>query len=156
MVVAVTTVTQSIEVDVPLQTAYNQWTQFEEFPSFMEGVDEITQLDDRHNHWKTSIGGVTREFDTEIVDQMPDERVAWRTVAGAPRQYGMVKFRPIDERHTKIDLTMEVEPEGVVDKAAAAMHVLDTRIKGDLHRFKDYIEERGAADGGWRGRLTPG
>ncbi|MCF2533338.1 SRPBCC family protein [Yinghuangia soli] len=151
-----TKVTQSIQVDVPVRTAYDQWTQFEEFPDFMEGVDEVRQLDARHNHWKTSIGGVHREFDTEIVDQMPDERITWRTIGGSPDQRGMVVFRPVDDTCTRIDLTMEVAPEGAVEKAAAALRVLDLRIKGDLKRFKEFIELRGTAWGGWRGRVTPG
>ncbi|MEU6061207.1 SRPBCC family protein [Streptomyces sp. NPDC047097] len=150
------TVKETIEVDVPVHTAYNQWTMFEEFPRFMEGVDEIRQIDDRHNHWKTSIGGVHREFDTEIVDQLPDERVAWRTVAGDTRQKGVVTFRKVDERHTRVELVMDVEPSGMAEKAADAVGILDRRVKGDMRRFKDYIETQGGESGGWRGRIRPG
>ncbi|MCK8677649.1 SRPBCC family protein [Streptomyces lichenis] len=150
------TVKETIEVDVPVHTAYNQWTMFEEFPRFMEGVDEIRQIDDRHNHWKTSIGGVHREFDTEIVDQLPDERVAWRTVAGDTRQKGVVTFRKVDERHTRVELVMDVEPSGMAEKAADAVGILDRRVKGDMRRFKDYIETQSGESGGWRGRIRPG
>src|ERR671924_210891 len=103
------TIEKSIDVNVPAHTAYNQWTQFEEFPKFMEGVERVTQVDDRHNHWTTKVAGVRREFDTEIVDQLPDERVAWRTVSGDVQQKGVVTFRPLDETHTRVDLTMDIE-----------------------------------------------
>ncbi|MFI6848933.1 SRPBCC family protein [Kitasatospora sp. NBC_00085] len=149
------TVRQSIDVDVPLHTAYNQWTQFEEFPNFMDGVEEVRQVDDRHNHWKTSIAGVSREFDTEIVDQLPDERVSWRTVGGDVQQMGMVTFRKIDENHTRVSLAMEFEPEGLAESAADTLGMVDWRVKGDLDRFKGFIEGRGGESGGWRGRLTP-
>ncbi|APE25382.1 MULTISPECIES: SRPBCC family protein [Streptomyces] len=150
------TVEQTIDVDVPLRTAYNQWTQFEEFPKFMEGVEEVRQTDDRHCHWRTKVAGVRREFDTEIVDQLPDERVAWRTVAGDVQQMGVVSFQPLDEAHTRVRLAMDVEPSGMAEKAADAMGVLDRRVKGDLKRFKGYIEEHGRESGGWRGRISPG
>jgi uncharacterized membrane protein len=149
------TVQESIEVDVPLHTAYNQWTLFEEFPRFMEGVEEVTQIDDRHNHWKTKVGGATREFDTEIVDQMPDERIVWRTLGGEVRQRGVVTFQDVDGNHTMVRLALEFEPEGMAEKAADMMNMVDRRVKGDLRRFKDYIEERGMEEGGWRGRITP-
>jgi uncharacterized membrane protein len=149
-------VKESVEVEVPVHTAYNQWTQFEEFPRFMEGVEEITQIDDRHNHWKTRIAGVKREFDTEIVDQVPDERIAWRTVGGEISQHGIVTFRKIDDNHTRVDLVMEIRPEGVAEKAADMVGVLDRSAKGDIHRFKEYIEHRGGETGAWRGRITPG
>ncbi|MGK4585178.1 SRPBCC family protein [Kitasatospora sp. HPMI-4] len=149
-------VQESIEVDVPLHTAYNQWTQFEEFPRFMEGVEEVRQLDERHNHWRATIAGVTREFDTEIVDQLPDERVAWRTVGGDVAQKGVVTFQPLDEAHTRVRLAMEVAPEGLAERAADMLGVLDRRVKGDLRRFKDFVESRGEETGAWRGRISPG
>ncbi|MFC8176713.1 SRPBCC family protein [Streptomyces sp. NPDC013012] len=149
------TVEKTIDVDVPVRSAYDQWTQFEEFPHFMEGVEEVRQVDDRHCHWRTKVAGVRREFDTEIVDQLPDERVAWRTVGGEVRQKGVVTFQPLDEGHTRVRLAMEVEPEGVVEKTGDALGILDLRVKGDLKRFKGFIEERGQATGGWRGRIRP-
>ncbi|MDF3290199.1 SRPBCC family protein [Streptomyces silvisoli] len=151
-----TTVKESVEVDVPLHTAYNQWTQFEEFPNFMEGVEEVRQVDDRHNHWTTKIGGVRREFDTEIVDQLPDERITWRTVGGDTQQKGMVRFQPVDEVHTRVELVMDVEPSGAAEKAADLTGTIDRRVKGDMRRFKEYIEHRGGETGAWRGRIRPG
>ena len=148
-------VEQTIDVDVPLRNAYNQWTQFEEFPRFMEGVEDVRQLDDRHCHWRTRVAGVTREFDTEIVDQLHDERISWRTVGGDVRQKGVVSFQPLDAAHTRIRLAMDVEPDGMAEKAAGAVGVLDRRVKGDLKRFKGFIEEHGHETGGWRGRIRP-
>ncbi|ARF82011.1 SRPBCC family protein [Kitasatospora aureofaciens] len=146
-------VQETIDVDVPVSTAYNQWTQFEQFPMFMEGVEEITQIDDRHNHWKTKIAGVSREFDTEIVDQVPDDHVAWRTVTGEVKQSGMVSFQPLDASHTRIVMSMDYQPEGLAEKAADMMNMLDRQVKGDLKRFKNFIEKRGAETGGYRGKL---
>ncbi|GAA4833870.1 SRPBCC family protein [Kitasatospora terrestris] len=146
-------VQESIDVNVPISTAYNQWTQFEDFPKFMDGVEEITQTDDRHNHWKTKIAGVSREFDTEIVDQVPDDHVAWRTVGGDVKQTGMVSFEPIDATHTRVMMEMDFQPDGMAEKAADMMGMLDRQVKGDLKRFKHFIEERGTSTGGYRGTL---
>ncbi|MER6420901.1 SRPBCC family protein [Streptomyces sp. NPDC001137] len=149
------TVKKAVDVQVPLHMAYNQWTQFEEFPKFMEGVEEVRQLDDRHNHWTTSIGGVRREFDTEIVDQLPDDRITWRSVGGDTQQRGSVRFERLDDTHTRVELVMEVEPSGVAEQSADALGLIDRRVKGDLNRFKDYVEREGGATGGWRGRIRP-
>ncbi|MFE7775122.1 SRPBCC family protein [Streptomyces sp. NPDC057445] len=151
-----TTVKESVEVGVPISTAYNQWTQFEEFPKFMEGVEEVRQIDDLHNHWTTKIGGVRREFDTEIVDQLADERIAWRTIGGDTKQMGMVRFQRLDDTHTRVELVMDVEPGGVAEKTAVMAGMIDRRVKGDMRRFKDYIEQRGGESGSWRGRVSPG
>ncbi|WMX43737.1 SRPBCC family protein [Streptomyces roseicoloratus] len=148
-------VKQSIDVDSPLRNVYNQWTQFEDFPSFMEGVEEVRQLDDKHCHWRTKVGGSRREFDTEIIDQRPDDRIAWRTVGGDVKQKGVVSFEPLDETHTRVSLAMDVESVGMAEKAADALGVLDRRVKGDLKRFKGFMEERGHGTGGWRGRIAP-
>ncbi|MFJ8659540.1 SRPBCC family protein [Streptomyces sp. NPDC093795] len=148
-------VEQTIDVDVPLRTAYNQWTQFEEFPKFMEGVEDVRQIDDRHSHWRTKVAGVRREFDTEIVDQLPDERISWRTVAGDTKQKGVVSFQPLDAEHTRVRLAMDVEADGMMEKVGEAVGVLDRRVKGDLKRFKGYVEEHGHETGGWRGRVRP-
>ncbi|AYN43067.1 SRPBCC family protein [Streptomyces dangxiongensis] len=150
------TIKEVVEVDVPVHTAYNQWTQFEEFPNFMEGVEEVTQLDAQHNHWTTKIAGVRREFDTEIVDQLADERITWRTTTGDTHQKGMVRFERLDDSHTKVELVLEVEPSGAVEKVADMVGTIDRRVKGDMRRFKEYIEERGAESGAWRGRVRPG
>jgi uncharacterized membrane protein len=150
------TVKEAVEVAVPVRTAYNQWTQFAEFPNFMDGVEEVTQLDDTHNHWTTKISGVRREFDTEIVDQLADERIAWRTVGGDTDQRGMVHFQSLDEVHTRVELVMDVESSGPAEKAADMLGMLDRRVKGDMRRFKEFIESRGDESGSWRGRVTPG
>ncbi|MFD5087419.1 SRPBCC family protein [Kitasatospora sp. NPDC058406] len=146
-------VQESIDVDVPISAAYNQWTQFEEFPQFMDGVEEITQIDERHNHWKTKIAGVSREFDTEIVDQVPDDHVAWRTTGGDVKQTGMVRFEPIDATHTRVMMEMDFQPGGMAEKAADLTGLLDRQVKGDLKRFKHFIEKRGTATGGYRDTL---
>ncbi|MFD0004355.1 SRPBCC family protein [Streptomyces sp. NPDC127178] len=150
------TVKETVEVEVPVGTAYNQWTQFQEFPNFMEGVEEVRQLDDSHNHWTTKIGGVRREFETEIVDQLPDERITWRTVSGDTQQKGTVRFQRVDDTHTRVELVMDVEPSGAAEKAADMTGTINRRIKGDMRRFKEYIEHRGIESGSWRGRITPG
>lgn len=149
-------VKESVDVDVPVHTAYNQWTQFAEFPNFMEGVEEVIQLDETHNHWTTKIAGVRREFDTEIVDQLPDERIAWRTIGGETQQMGMVRFQSLDNTHTRVELVMDIEPSGVAETTAAMSGMIDRRVKGDMRRFKEYIEEHGDESGSWRGRVTPG
>ncbi|MFF0106019.1 SRPBCC family protein [Streptomyces hirsutus] len=150
------TVKEAVDVEVPVHTAYNQWTQFEDFPKFMEGVEEVRQLDERRNHWRTSIGGVRREFDTEIVDQLADDRITWRSVDGETRQRGSVRFERLDDTRTRVELTMDVEPSGVAEKGADMLGMIDRRVKGDLHRFKEYIEQHGGETGAWRGRLRPG
>ncbi|WP_031074184.1 SRPBCC family protein [Streptomyces sp. NRRL S-118] len=150
------TVKEAVEVEVPVHTAYNQWTQFESFPEFMEGVEEVRQLDDRHNHWVTKIAGVQREFDTEIIDQLPDERIAWRTTSGDTKQKGMVSFQRLDDTHTRVELVMDIEPSGAAEKAADMTGTIDRRVKGDMRRFKEYIETRGGESGAWRGRIRPG
>ncbi|WP_432156998.1 SRPBCC family protein [Streptomyces sp. bgisy153] len=150
------TVKESVEVEVPVRAAYNQWTQFAEFPNFMEGVEEVSQIDDTHNHWTTKIGGVRREFDTEIVDQLPDDRITWRTISGDTRQKGTVRFESMDDTHTRVELTMDVEPSGMADKTADWLGMVDRRVKGDMRRFKTYVEEHGRETGEWRGRVTPG
>lgn len=149
------TVKEAVEVEVPVSTAYNQWTQFEQFPQFMEGVEEVRQLDERHNHWTTKIGGKKREFDTEIVDQLPDERITWRTITGDTRQKGTVRFQSLDDTHTRVELVMDIEPSGAAEKAGDMLGMIDRRVKGDMQRFKEYIESRGGESGAWRGRITP-
>ena len=151
------TVVESVDVAVPVTTAYNQWTQFEQFPQFMEGVTEIRQLDDTHLHWVVDVAGVHREFDAEITEQHPDERVAWTSVDG-PRHAGVVTFHRLDETHTRVTAQMDIDPEGFVEKVADKAGIVDRRVKGDMKRFQEYIEARGGETGGWRGdvdRPTP-
>jgi uncharacterized membrane protein len=145
-------VEQSIEVNVPVRTAYNQWTQFEEFPRFMEGVEKVIQQDDKRLHWVAEVAGKNREWDAEITEQIPDERVAWRNTSGATNA-GVVTFHYIDEKTTKIMLQLEFEPEGVVEKAGDALGLVKRRTKGDLERFKSFIEGRGSETGAWRGEI---
>jgi uncharacterized membrane protein len=146
------TVEESIDVNVPVSTAYNQWTQFEEFPRFMEGVEEIRQIDDTHVHWKTKIAGVEREFDTEITEQHPDHRVAWRATEGT-QHAGVVTFHRIDDSVTRVMVQMDTEPEGIVEQAGDKLGILKRRVKGDLGRFKELIESRGTETGAWRGEV---
>ncbi|MEU3607529.1 SRPBCC family protein [Streptomyces sp. NPDC035033] len=146
----------TVRVNAPLRQVYDQWTRFEEFPRFMHGVVAVERSDERHLHWRTSIVGIRREFDTEIVDQLPDERIAWRTVGGGTHQRGVVTFTPIDATHTRVRLAMEMEPEGPAERAAAALGIVSARVAGDLRRFKHFVEDRHAATGGRRDRLRPG
>ena len=145
-------VEQSIEVDVPVSTAYNQWTQFEEFPSFMEGVESVSQLDDTHLRWVAEIGGKTQEWKAEITEQHPDERVAWRSVEGKDNA-GVVTFHRLEDQRCKIMVQMDFEPEGVVETVGSAIGADERRVKGDLERFKELIERRGAETGAWRGEV---
>ena len=143
---------QSVEVQVPVRTAYNQWTQFEDFPHFMEGVKEIKQLDDASLHWTVEIAGQVREFDAKITEQNPDERIAWTTIDG-PHQAGVVTFHRLGDNQTKVMLQMEYDPEGLIEKAGDALGVVKSRVKGDLERFKSFIESRGQETGAWRGEV---
>ena len=145
-------VEESVEVDVPVTTAYNQWTQFEDFPSFMEGVEEIRQLDDVTTHWRVSVAGREKEFDARITEQTPDQRIAWTSVGGSFHA-GVVTFHRIDDDTTKVMLMMEFEPEGFLEKAGDALGIVKARTKGDLERFKQFIESRGKETGGWRGEV---
>jgi uncharacterized membrane protein len=144
------TITQSVDVEVPVTTAYNQWTQFESFPQFMSGVEEIRQLDDTHTHWVTKIGGVKREFDATITEQHPDERVAWKSDSG-PQQAGVITFHKLDDTHTRVTAQMDVDPEGIVEKAADKLGMIEGQVKGDMERFKSFIEQQGGETGAWRG-----
>ena len=145
---------ESIQVAVPLRTAYDQWTQFKEFPRFMEAVERVEQTSDRLTHWTVRVGGVAREFDAEIVEQVPDQRVAWRSVDG-PRHAGTIDFAPLEAGLTKVTVHMDVDPDGFVETVADKLGILTWRIKGDLERFKGFVESRGYATGQWRGEIPP-
>ena len=144
--------TESVDVAVPIRTAYNQWTQFEEFPRFMSGVKEVRQLDDTMTHWTVEIGGVRREFDARITEQLPDERVAWTSTTGT-KQGGVVTFHRLDADHTRVTAQLEMEPEGVAEQVADKTGLVSHRVKGDLERFREFIEERGQETGAWRGEV---
>jgi uncharacterized membrane protein len=149
---ATKTIEESIEVGVPIRQAYNQWTQFEEFPRFMEGIERIDQLDDRRVHWVASFGGETHEWDAEIVEQNTDERVAWRNIDGKDNA-GVVTFHKIDDSTTRIMVQMDWAPEGIKEKLGGALGADDRRVKADLKRFKEFIESRGSETGEWRGEV---
>ena len=143
---------KSIEVRVPVHTAYNQWTQFEEFPRFMEGVQEVRQLDDTHLHWRARVGGKETEWDAVITEQIPDERIAWTNTSGA-RNAGVITFHKLDPQTTKLMLQVDYDPEGAVENIGSALGMVGRRVEGDLERFKEFIESRGAETGGWRGEV---
>ena len=143
-------VTKSVDVHVPIATAYNQWTQFETFPEFMGGVDQITQLDDRRLHWKVTVGGQEREFDAEVTEQHPEERVAWKSTDGKTHA-GVVTFHKLDEDETRVTVQLDWEPEGIAEKAGAAVGIDDHQVSSDLDRFKTFIENRAKETGAWRG-----
>jgi len=143
---------QSIDVNVPVHTTYNQWTQFEEFPRFMEGVEEIRQLDDTRLHWRTNVGGKEKEWDAVITEQIPDQRIAWKNTTGA-KNAGVVTFHHISDKTTRVMLQLEYDPEGIVENVGDAIGVVSSRVRGDLERFKEFIEARGSETGAWRGKV---
>lgn len=145
-------VTKSIEVNVPVHVAYNQWTQFEEFPKFMDGVQAVRQIDDKHLHWRAEIGGKEEEWDAEITEQIPDRRIAWRSTSGTPNA-GVVTFQSSAPDRTQVTLQMDYEPQRLSEKVGDALGVMDRRVEDDLDRFKDFIESRGRPTGGWRGTI---
>ena len=146
-------VEESIKVDVPVRTAYNQWTQFESFPEFMGGVERIEQRTDTLTHWVTEIGGVRREFDARITEQVPDERVAWTTVDGEAKQAGVVTFHRLGDTSTKVMLQMDFDPEGLAENVGDKLGFVKRQAVGDLKRFKEFIERRGLESGSWRGEV---
>jgi uncharacterized membrane protein len=142
----------SIEVQVPVQQAYNQWTQFEEFPRFMEGVERVEQIDDTHLRWVANVGGKRKEWIARITEQIPDARIAWTSEGGA-RNAGVVTFHKLAPNKTRVMLQLEYEPEDVVESVGDALGVVSRRIEGDLERFKEFIESRGRETGAWRGEV---
>lgn len=146
------TIEKSIDVNVPVHTAYNQWTQFEEFPRFMEGVQRVTQLDDQRLHWSANIGGKDKEWDAKITEQIPDERIAWHNTTGA-KNAGVVTFHRVADNKTRVMLQMEYDPEGFVENVGDAVGAVSLRVNGDLNRFKEFIESRGTETGAWRGEI---
>lgn len=145
-------VEKCIEVEAPLSMVYNQWTQFEEFPRFMEGVEEVKQLDDKRLRWRAEIAGKVVEWDAEIFEQIPDQRVAWRSKTGALNT-GMVNFEALGPNQTKVWLKINYKPEGAMEKIGSALGVISQRVEGDLERFKEFIESRGSETGAWRGQI---
>jgi len=148
----VSTIEQSVEVQAPLSAVYNQWTQFEEFPRFMQGVEEVRQLDDTHVHWVAEFGGSRHEWDAEITEQHPDHRIAWRAL-DREGPHGAVTFHPLDDSRTKVLVQMGYEPEGVKESVGSAVGLDSRRVKGDLESFKELVESRGTETGAWRGSV---
>ena len=148
-------VEETIEVNVPVSTAYNQWTQFEEFPEFMDGVESVKQIDDTHLKWVAEVGGKRHEWTAEIVEQKPDKKVAWRALEGHYNS-GTVTFEPVSEIETRITVVMEHETEGLTETLGSALGADSRRVKGDLERFKELVESRGAETGAWRGEVRQG
>ncbi len=147
---------KSIEVLCPVRTVYNQWTQFEDFPRFMAGVKEIRQLDDTHLHWRAEIWGKEKEWDAEITEQVPDQKISWRSTSGDAPNGGTVRFEPLAADRTRVKLTMEYVPQGALEKVADALGVLSKRVQNTVEDFKQFIEKRGAETGGWRGEVHGG
>jgi uncharacterized membrane protein len=149
------TVKESIDVTVPVSTAYNQWTQFEEFPKFMQGVESVRQIDDTHLNWVAAVGGERREWQAEIVEQVPDEKLAWRAVDGNGPN-GIVTFEPLGEDRTLITVELSYEPEGFKETLGAKMGLDNSQVQEDLERFKQVVEVLGQETGAWRGEVHSG
>ncbi|MEO5884000.1 MAG: SRPBCC family protein [Candidatus Limnocylindrales bacterium] len=143
---------ESIDVDVPVRTAYDQWTQFEEFPKFMDGVESVRQIDDTHLEWKAKVMGVAKEWRATITEQSPDQRIAWNATDGAENA-GVVTFHRLDDRKSRVTLQLDIEPDGAVESVGDALGFVQRQATGDLKRFKTFIEERGVATGAWRGEV---
>lgn len=146
------TIEKSIDVNVPVRAAYNQWTQFEDFPRFMEGIEDVRQTDDTHLHFIANVAGKVKEWDAVITEQSPDQRIAWRDTGGAANS-GVVTFHRLGEARTRIMLQMEYDPEGFVETVGDMVGIVSSRVSGDLARFKEFIEARATETGGWRGEV---
>ena len=148
-------VEDSIEVDVPVSTAYNQWTQFEDFPNFMQDVIEVRQIDDTHLHWRARIAGKEEEWDAEITNQIPDRRIAWRSTSGPPNS-GAVTFTRVAENRTRVTLRMSYQPRNALEKVGDALGAVKLETSTNLHRFADFLQSRGRETGAWRGTVSGG
>jgi len=142
-----------VDIDVPVSVAYNQWTQFESFPQFMDGVESIVQIDDTHNHWVTNVAGVEREFDTEITEQHPDERIAWHSVGGDVTHAGVVTFHRLSDDQSRVTIQIDWEPNGLLENVGAAVDADDRKVRADTKKFKEFIENGGGQGAGWRGDI---
>jgi len=143
----------SVDVDVPVRVAYDQWTQFESFPKFMEGVKSVDQITDTRNRWVVEVGGAERTFVTEISEQTPDQRIAWTTVEGETGHAGVVTFHHLEDAKCRVNLDMDVEPDGFVEQLGDKLGFISRRVHGDMERFKTFIESRGSESGAWRGTV---
>jgi uncharacterized membrane protein len=149
------TVEQSIEVDVPVRVAYDQWTQFESFPSFMDGIEEVRQLDDTHLHWRANVSGREVEWDAVITEQLPDERIAWKATDGKPNA-GVVTFHRLSDESSRIMVQIEHESDGVMEKVGSALGADSHQVKNSLERFKELVERQRGSTGAWRGTVEGG
>ncbi|MFA7388513.1 MAG: SRPBCC family protein [Thiohalobacteraceae bacterium] len=147
---------KSVEVNCPVRTAYNQWTQFEDFPQFMSGVKEVKQLDDTHVHWRAEVFGKDKEWDAEIVEQVPDHRIQWRSMSPDTPNAGEVRFEPLSSDSTRVRLIMDYEPEGTLENIGDALGVMDRRVQSTVEDFKQFIENRSHETGAWRGEVHGG
>jgi uncharacterized membrane protein len=147
---------KSVEVKAPVRAVYNQWTQFEEFPRFMSGVKEVKQLDDTHVHWHAEIWGKDKEWDAEITEQVPDQKISWRSTSGDAPNAGTVRFEPVGPDRTRVNLTMEYEPKGVVENLGDKLGAMSARVQDTVEDFKTFIEKRGQETGAWRGEVHGG
>jgi uncharacterized membrane protein len=152
---SMTTVEKTIDVDVPEQAAYNQWTQFEQFPEFMDGVESVRQLDDTHLHWRAKVGGKEKEWNAVINEQVPDERISWHSIDGAENA-GEVRFHELNSSKTRVTLRLGYDPEGFVENVGDKLGFVSRQVEKDLENFKRFVEERGAATGSWRGEVHKG
>jgi uncharacterized membrane protein len=148
-------VEHTTEVEVPVRVAYDQWTQFESFPEFMDGVKRVVQQGDTSLEWTAEIMGKEQHWTAEIVEQVPDQRIAWRSTSGAPNA-GIVSFQPTGDAATRVTLRIEAEPDGPIETVGDFLGFLDRQVKGDVERFKEYIEHRGVPTGAWRGEIRGG
>ena len=147
----------TIEVQVPVQQAYNQWTQFEDFPKFMDGIQSVQQLDDTHVEWVAEIRGESRQWTTEITEQRPDEKVAWKTIEGEVKNDGVVTFEPLGDAQTRVKVEMDVESDSTAENVAGdLLGVVKKQVHGDLERFKQLIESPDVETGAWRGAVQDG
>ncbi len=151
-----TQIIETIDVGVPVSTAYNQWTQFEQFPEFLERVESITQTGDTRTRWRVNIGGQVREFDADITEQHPDERVAWTSTGGQVDHAGVVTFHKLDDTDTRVTVQLDWEPEGFLEKIGSASGVAGHAVKEELRLFKEYLEKKGTVESGWRGDVKAG
>jgi uncharacterized membrane protein len=150
-------IADSIEVQVPVEQAYNQWTQFEEFPKFMEGIQSVQQLDDTHVRWVAEIRGENRQWTTEITEQRPDEKIAWKTIEGEVKNDGVVTFEQVGDGQTRINVQMDVESESSTETVAGnLLGIVKNQVHGDLERFKTLIEDRDEETGAWRVEVAKG
>jgi uncharacterized membrane protein len=148
-------IVETIDVAVPVRAAYDQWTQFEQFPRFMEGIDSVVQLDDRTLEWTATIAGIEQRWRARILQQEPDQVISWQSTSGA-RNDGEVRFESLHPSRTRVTLQLDVEPDTLIEKAGDALGFVERRVKGDMERFRDYIEGRGTPTGAWRGRVEDG